>query len=105
MSHLDTGISVNMPRFWHCRLPRFTQIIDILDNTSWGSVSGAPKESSVPLPDLPEEGNAEALPLILARQQYTLPAGEFRTLSRVLLPLHGGKAGPQEDGVLAILGI
>jgi hypothetical protein len=68
MSRLNADISVNMPRFWYCCLPRFTQIADILDNTLWGAVSGAPKELSVPSPDIPEEGNAEALSLILARQ-------------------------------------
>jgi len=53
----------------------------------------------------PEEGNAEALPRVLAWQQQALPAGEFRPVTRVLLPLHGGKARPQEDSMLAILGV
>ena|SRR2546426_2721444 len=92
-----------MPCFWHWRLPRFTQITDVGGNTSWGQSSGAPQESSAPLPDIPEEGNAEAFPLILAWQQQALPAGEFRPVARVLLPLHGGKARPQEDGMLAAI--
>ena len=68
MSRLDAGVSINMPRFWYCRLPRFTQIADILDNTLWGAVSGASQEPFAPLPHIPQERNAEALPLILARQ-------------------------------------
>ena len=31
--------------------------------------------------------------------------GKFRPVARVLLALHGGKARPQEDGMLAILGV
>ena len=96
---------MNMPRFWYCRLPRFTQIADILDNTLWGAFSGSPKEPSVTSPNIPEEGNAEPLPLILALQQHALTAGEFGPLTCVLLALHGGKARPQEHGVLAILGV
>ena len=92
MSRLDAGVSMNMPRFWYCRLPRFTQIADILDNTLWEAVSGAPKEPSVPSPHIAKERNAEALPLILAWQQHPLPAREFRPVARVLLALHGGKA-------------
>jgi hypothetical protein len=72
----------------------FTQIAYILDNTLCGMVSGAPKEPSVPLPDIPEGGNAEALTFILAGQQHSLPAREFRPVARVLLPLHGGKTRP-----------
>src|SRR4051812_10616823 len=58
-----------------------------------------------PLPDIPEEWNAEALPLIFARQQHPLPAGKFRPVPCVLLALHDGKARSQEDGMLAILGV
>ena len=77
----------------------------MLDNTLWGSVSGAPKEPSVPLPHIPEERNAEPLPLILAGQQHAPAAREFRPLARMLLALHGGKARPQEHGMLAVLGV
>ena len=62
-------------------------------------------ESAAPLSDIPEERNAEALPVILALQQHALTAREFRPVAGVLLALHGGKARPQEHGVLAVLGI
>src|SRR5678816_1601965 len=104
MSCLNAGISVSMPRFWHCRLSRFTQITDVYGNTTLNQSSGASQGPCIPLSDIPEEGNAEALTIIFARQQHTLPAGEFCPVACVLLALHGGKARPQEHGMLAVLG-
>jgi hypothetical protein len=69
-----------------------------------GPWSGASREADAPLPHIPEERNAEALPLIFALQQHALPAREFRPVARVLLPLHGGKTRPQEHSMLAVLG-
>ena len=94
MSRLDADMTMDILRSWYCRLPRFTQITDILDNTTRGLDHRRAAASSVSLPDIPKEGNAEALPLILALQQHPLPAREFRPLTCVLLALHGGKARP-----------
>jgi hypothetical protein len=81
------------------------QKLSDLGNTSWAPLSGAPLESSAPLPDIPEEGNTEALPLIFALEQHALTSGKFGPLARMLLALHGGKTRPQEDGMLPILGV
>ena len=98
-------ISLTVPRFWRCHLPQFTQITDVYGNTALNQSSGVPQAPVAPLPDIPEERNAEAFPLVLAWQQHATPAGKFRPVPCVLLPLHGGKAGPQEHGMLAILGV
>ena len=50
-------------------------------------------------------GECRGVAAHFALQQHALPAGKFRPLARMLLPLHGGKTRPQEDGMFAVLGI
>ena len=68
-----------------------------------GGGFGAPKELSVPSPNIPEEGNAEPLPLILAGQQHTLTGGSSARSPCARWPAWR-EVGPRNTG-LAILGV
>jgi hypothetical protein len=61
MSYLDTGNFREYATFLVGACPRCTEIACHPGNTSWRLLSGAPQETSTPLPDIPEKRNAEAV--------------------------------------------